>query len=62
MKKTMKPTQENPSGGIASVERPIHLSNVSLVSPKTKKPTRVKIEMKDNKKVRVAVKCGSELN
>lgn len=62
VKKAMKPTQENPTGGFVEVERPINLSNVSIVSPKTKKATRVRIEDKDGKKVRIAVACGSVLN
>ena len=41
VKKAMKPTQENPAGGIASVEKPVHISNVAVMSPKTKKATRV---------------------
>ena len=61
VKKAMKPSQENPSGGFAEVERPIHISNVAVVSPKTEKATRVRIEVKDDKKVRVAVACGSVL-
>ena len=43
------------------VEHPIHISNVSLVSPKTKKATRVRIETREGKKIRVAVACGSEI-
>ena len=62
VKKAMKPTQENPGGGIASIEKPVSRSNVSLISPKTKTATRVRIEMKADKKVRVAVKCGSILD
>lgn len=62
MKKALKPSQENPSGGFADVERPVHISNIAVVSPKTKKATRVRIETKDNKKVRVAVACGSVLS
>ncbi|EQC48831.1 ribosomal protein L24 [Bacteriovorax sp. BSW11_IV] len=62
VKKAVKPTQENPQGGIFEVERPIHISNVAVVSPKTKKATRVRIENKDGKNVRVAVACGSVLN
>jgi large subunit ribosomal protein L24 len=61
-KKAMKPSQENPQGGFAEVERPVHVSNVMVVSPKTKKGTRVRIEERDGKKVRVAVACGSILN
>ncbi len=62
VKKALKPTQENPGGGIATIEAAVDRSNVSLVSPKDKKATRVRIETKDNKKVRVAVRCGSVLD
>jgi len=61
VKKSLKPTQENPNGGFSEVELPLHISNVALISPKTKKATRVRIENKKGKKVRVAVACGSEL-
>ena len=62
VKKALRPSQENPQGGFAEVERPIHVSNIQVVSPKTKKATRVRIEEKDGKKVRVAVACGSVLS
>ncbi|MCF8059101.1 MAG: 50S ribosomal protein L24 [Bacteriovoracaceae bacterium] len=62
VKKALKPSQENPQGGFAEVERPLHISNIAVVSPKTKKSTRVRIEEKDGKKVRVAVACGSVLS
>jgi len=61
-KKTIKPTQENPNGGFADIEKPVDRSNVAVVSPKTGTATRIKIEDKDGKKVRVAVKCGSVLS
>jgi large subunit ribosomal protein L24 len=61
VKKAVRPTQENPNGGFADLEKGIHLSNISVVSPKTGAATRVKIEEKDGKKVRVATKCGSVL-
>jgi large subunit ribosomal protein L24 len=62
VKKAMKPTQENPNGGIVEKEQSVHLSNVAILSPKTKKATRVRIEKKDGKNVRVAVACGTVLN
>ncbi|MAE58907.1 MAG: 50S ribosomal protein L24 [Halobacteriovorax sp.] len=62
VKKALKPSQENPTGGIVDVEASLHISNVSVVSPKTKKATRVRIENKDGKNVRVAVACGSLLD
>ena len=40
-KKAMRPTQQNPQGGIASIEAPIHVSNVMLVCPACKQPSRV---------------------
>ena len=61
MKKAIKPSQENPTGGIVDMEAPVHISNVAVVSPKTNKATRVKFENKDGKLVRVAVSCGSVL-
>jgi large subunit ribosomal protein L24 len=62
VKKAVKPTQENPTGGIVDVEKPIHASNIAVVSPKTKGPTRIRIENKDGKNARVAVKCGTVLS
>ena len=53
------------TGGIETVESPIHVSNVALVDPKTKKPTRVgfRVEQKDGKTIRVryAKKSGEDL-
>jgi large subunit ribosomal protein L24 len=61
VKKAMRASQENPNGGFADMEKSIHKSNVAVVSPKTGKATRVRIETKDGKKVRVATSCGSTL-
>lgn len=62
VKKTIRASQENPDGGIIDKEAPLHISNIALVSPQTKKATRVRIEERDGKRVRVAVACGSVLN
>ena len=56
----IKPTQEQP-GHIVDREAPIHVSNVALIDPKTKKATRAGYEMKGDKKVRVSKKSGSEI-
>ena len=53
-----KPTQANPQGGLERREAPLHASKVALVDPKSGKATRVRIEEKDGKRVRVAVKSG----
>ncbi len=52
-------TQE---GGIISMEAPIHLSNLAVADPKDGKPTRVGIEVKDGKKVRVAKRSGATID
>lgn len=52
VKRHMKATPQGP-GGILEVEAPLNASKVMLVDPETQKPTRVKIQVKDDKKVRV---------
>lgn len=60
--KSTKPTAKNPHGGIIRVEAPIHVSNLSLIDPKSGKPTRVAIKVgEDGKKVRIAKKSGEEI-
>ena len=60
VKQHVKPTQDKP-GHIKDVESPIHVSNVALLDPKTKKPTRVGYKIEGDKKVRVAKKSGEAL-
>ena len=57
-----KPTQTNPQGGIDRREAPLAISKVALADPKDGKPTRVRFEVKDGKKVRVAVKSGETID
>ena len=38
--KHIKPSAQNPNGGIEKIEAPIHLSNLQLVDPKTGEPTK----------------------
>jgi large subunit ribosomal protein L24 len=57
-----KPTQVNPQGGIERREAPMAISKVALADPKDGKPTRVRFETKDGKKVRVAVKSGETID
>ena len=56
-----KASQENPQGGIDRKEAPLHVSNVAIVGADGK-PTRVRFEERDGKKVRVAVKSGELIN
>ena len=46
--------QMNVEGGIKEKEAWVNVSNVALIDPETGKPTRVKYEVKDGEKVRVA--------
>ena len=57
-----KPSQQNPQGGIDRFEAPMSISKVALADPKDRKPTRVRFEEKDGKKVRVAVKSGETID
>ena len=57
-----KPTQTNPQGGLEKAEAPLHVSKVALEDPKTGKPTRVRFEMRDGNKVRVAARSGETIN
>ena len=43
-------------GGIIKKEAPIHISNLSLLDPKTGEITRVGYEQRDGKKVRISKK------
>ena len=57
-----KPSQVNPQGGIDRKEAPLHVSKVAIADPKTGKPSRVRFEERDGKKVRVAAKSGELIN
>ena len=57
-----KPTQENPNGGLEKIEAPMHVSKVAIEDPKTGKPTRVRFEVREGKKVRVAARSGEVIN
>jgi len=56
-----KPSQANPQGGLDRFEAPLHISKVA-VADKDGKPTRVRFEVRDGKKVRVAVKSGEAID
>ena len=56
-----KASQTNPQGGLERVEAPMHVSKVAIATADGK-PTRVRFEVQDSKKVRVAVKTGETIN
>ena len=63
VKKHLKPKNNNGNGEIIETEAPIHVSNVMLVDPKAKKPTKVKID-KDSKgkKIRISKKSNEKID
>ena len=62
MARHRKPSQTNPQGGIDRIPAPLAISKVAIADPKDGKPTRVRFETKDGKKVRVAVKSGETID
>jgi large subunit ribosomal protein L24 len=61
VKKHEKPSAASPQGGITEKEAPIHISNLSLVDPKSGEATRVGYRMEDGKKVRFSKKSNQVL-
>ncbi len=58
------------SGGIVTQEAPVHVSNVAVVDPETKTPTRIRTRLetveRDGRqkvtRIRVAVRSGKDLS
>ncbi|MES2014593.1 MAG: 50S ribosomal protein L24 [Patescibacteria group bacterium] len=61
MKKKHQKPRGNRKGQIVDMAMPFHVSNAMLVDPKSGKGTRVSISKKGDKRVRIAVKSGSEV-
>jgi len=54
---------QNSQGGIVNKEMPIAIDNLMPLNKKDNKPTRVQYKiLKDNKKVRIAVKSGDQID
>ena len=65
VKRHQRPSALNPNAQAGVIERegPIHVSNVALVDPKTKKPTRLgTTTTTDGKKARVARRSGTQID
>lgn len=60
-KKHQRPTKSNQKGQIIDKTLPVHVSNVQLIDPKTKKPTRIGKKLVNDVYVRIAKKSGAEL-
>lgn len=59
--KSTKPNAQHPQGGIIKQEAPIHISNLSLIDPKSGKPTRVGVKHEGKNVIRIAKKSGEEI-
>lgn len=59
VKKSLKPSQANPEGGVVEKEAKINASNVMLYDRKAKSASRVGFKFEDGKKVRVFKKSGN---
>ena len=53
---------EKDAGGRIPRESQIHISNLALIDPKSKNPTKVGFKVVDGKKVRFAKKSGELIN
>ena len=59
--KSAKPSAKNPQGGFVKMEAPIHISNLSLIDPKSGKATRIAIKHEGKNVIRIAKKSGEEI-
>lgn len=62
VKRHVKPGAVSKEGGIISIEKPVHVSNVMLVDPKTGTPTRIGYKIIDGKKYRISKKTGEVID
>lgn len=60
--KKHKKANGNETGGIVEMEAPIHASNVMIVDPKNKKPTRIGYKIEKDKKVRISKKSNEKID
>lgn len=55
------PKQGNTPGQIIESERAIHSSNVQILDPSTKQPSKIGFRIEDGKKIRFAKKSGKAI-
>lgn len=60
-KKAVRATPDQPAGGFQTVAQPLATAKVMPICPSCKKPTRVRMRIVDDRKVRVCQKCDSLL-
>lgn len=63
VKKHARPTRQNPQGGVIEQPGSIHASNVMLVCPSCKAPTRVGVRRSEGKAAeRICKRCGKPID
>ncbi len=60
--KYLRASQENPKGGMVNIEFPVDISNVMFFCDKTKKPTRIGIDLGEKAKARISKKSGKSID
>jgi large subunit ribosomal protein L24 len=61
-KRHLKPSKQNPHGGIIDMPSPIASSNVMIVCPHCGKPVRIAHRVSDTMKERICRKCKGNLD
>jgi len=59
--KHVKPSANNPEGGIEKTEAPVHISNIMVVDPSSGEPTRTGRKLNDDGKLQRFSKKTGEL-
>jgi len=63
VKRHMRPSQQNPQGGIITKEAPIDVSNVGLICGSCGRTVRVAYKLEEGgAKKRICRKCGAEMD
>lgn len=60
-KKHTRPKKQGEKGQIVEIAAPFNVSNVKLICPKCKKPTRVGYKVVEKNKFRICKKCQQEI-
>lgn len=61
VKKHVKVSKKNPSGGMVEVAMPLPLGSVMFICPSCGKATRVSFEIRGKEKNRICKKCGKTI-
>jgi len=56
-----RPKKTGEKGQIVEVSSPLYISNLKLICPKCRKPTRVGYKIEGKTKMRICKKCGEEI-